>query len=79
MKVKIQRVVINPEAFFYIMCSDTAWRVSKGIPKGAKLRGFTLDPMTQNLHLFVEHESFPEVEITRDIAPLLATEFRRIT
>lgn len=77
MKAKVKRVQINPEAFFFIMCNDTAWRVSKGIPKGARLRGFTIDPYTQNLILFVEHDSFPEVPV-ESVVPLLETEFKRI-
>lgn len=77
MKARLKRVQINPQAFFYIMCNDTAWRVSKGIPKGAVMRGFTIDPYTQNLFLFVEHDSFEEVD-TGVVAPLLETEFRKI-
>lgn len=77
MKARIKRVQINPQAFFHIMCDGTAWRVYKGIPAGASLRGFTLDPYTQNLHLFVEHESFEEVDL-QTVAPLLETEFRKI-
>lgn len=77
MRARIKRVQINPQAFFHIMSSDTAWRVSKGIPKGASLCGFTIDPYTQNLNLFVEHESFEEIDVDT-VAPLLATEFRKI-
>jgi|GEM_PF-4588629 len=77
MRARLRRVQINPQAFFNIMCNDTAWRVSKGIPKGASLRGFTIDPYTQNLNLFVEHESFDEID-AETVAPLLSTEFRKI-
>jgi hypothetical protein len=77
MKAKVKRVPINPEVFFHVMCSETAWRVTKGIPKGARLRGITLDPYTQTLNLFVEHESFPEIDLGT-VAPELETEFRRI-
>jgi hypothetical protein len=77
MKARVKRMLINPEAFFHIMQSDTAWKVSKGIPKGARLRGFTLDPYTQALHLFVEHESFPLVD-TSSVAPVLETEFTKV-
>jgi hypothetical protein len=71
-------MLINPEAFFHIMQNDTAWRVSKGIPSGAKLRGFTLDPFTQSLHLFVEHDSFPAIDVYTQVAPILETEFVKI-
>lgn len=77
MKAKIKRVKIHPEAFFGIMATDTAWRVHKGIPKGAKLRGFTVDPYTQELNLFVEHDSFEAVDVGT-VCPLLETEFRKI-
>lgn len=77
MKAKIKRVKISPEAFFHIMRSDTAWRVSKGIPKGARLRGFTIDPYTQELNLFVEHEDFEPIEVST-VAPILETEFVKI-
>lgn len=59
------------------MATDTAWRVKEGIPKGAKLRGFTVDPYTQELNLFVEHESFEEVP-NGVVASLLKTEFYKI-
>jgi hypothetical protein len=70
-------MLINPEAFLHIMQTDTAWRVSEGIPKGSRLRGFCLDPYTQSLHLFVEHESFPEIDVN-SVAPVLVTEFVKI-
>ncbi len=78
MKARVKRMLINPEAFFHIMQAQTAWRVSKGIPKGARLRGFTLDPYTQALHLFIEHDSFPELDVGT-VAPLLETEFVKVT
>lgn len=77
MKARIKRVVISPEMVLHIMQENTAWRVSKGIPKGAKMRGFTLDPYTQALHLFVEHQSFEEVDMGA-VAPQLDTMFKKI-
>lgn len=64
MKVKAKRVVINPEMLISILEGGTAWRVTTGVPKGARLRGFTLDPYTQALHMFVEHESYEPVLIS---------------
>lgn len=78
MKAKVKRVKISPEAFFHIMRTDTAWRVHKGIPSGARLRGFTIDPYTQELNLFVEHDSFEAVDVHAEVAPILETEFRKI-
>lgn len=77
MKAKVKRVKISPEAFFHIMRTETAWRVHKGIPAGARLRGFTVDPYTQELNLFVEHESFEAVDVGT-VCPILETEFRKI-
>lgn len=77
MMVRLKRVPISPDMFFKVMQSETAWRVTKGIPKDAILRGMTLDPYTQGLYLFVEHESFEAID-RNSIAPLLETEFLRI-
>jgi hypothetical protein len=77
MKVRVKRIVISPEAFLHIMAQSTAWRVSKGVPKGTRLRGFTVDPYTQSLNLFIEHDSFPEVDVDT-VVPLLETEFTKI-
>lgn len=77
MKVKAKRLAISPEVLFNVMQTNSAWRVSKGIPKDARMRGFTLDPYTQTLFLFVEHESFPEVEVG-EVLPLMETLFKKI-
>jgi len=60
------------------MSQDTAWRVSAGVPKGTRLRGVSIDPFTQTIILLVEHESFPELSVDI-VAPLLSTEFERIS
>lgn len=59
------------------MTEGTAWKVAKGIPEGAQLRGFTIDPNSNVLYLFVEHESFTPVD-PYSVAPLLDTEFHKI-
>lgn len=51
----------------------------RGTPRTARLRGFTIDPMTQNLNLFVEDESFEEIEVETQVAPILETLFRKIS
>lgn len=70
-------MAINPDALFHIFETGTGWRVTKGIPKDAKMRGFTIDPYTQILHLFVEHESFEEVP-EGEVAPQLETLFKKL-
>jgi len=77
-RARVKRVVISPDAFFHIMGSGTAWSVESGIPQGARLRGLTLDPTTQNLNLFVEHEEFEEVDVSREIAPQLEMLFKKL-
>ena len=77
MKVRLKRIAISPEALVAIMSNDSAWRVSKGIPKGSKLRTFTIDPHSGALYLFIEHSSFEEID-PYQVAPFLETEFAKI-
>lgn len=77
LKAKVKRIQISPEAMMHVMAQGTAWRVSEGVPAGAKFRGCTLDPYTQIVYLFVEHESFPEIEVA-SVIPILETEFQKI-
>ena len=77
-KARVKRVQINPEALFDMFQPGTSWTVEKGIPKTARLRGFTLDPLTQMLHLFVEDVSFEEIPIESKVAPTLETLFKKI-
>lgn len=78
MKARVKRLIINPEQLLHIMQNNTAWRVIEGVPKTARLRGITIDPYTQVLHLFAEDESFEEVDIEREVAPQLKTVFRKV-
>jgi len=78
MRSKIKRVIINPLAFLNIMETNTAWRVTSGIPKDARLCGFTTDPQTQNLILFIEHPSFDEIDVQNEVASLLTLEVRKV-
>ena len=61
-----------------IMKQGTAWRVDAGVPDKAEMRGFTIDPQTQNLVLFVEHESFDAIDVQGQVAPLLTLEIRKV-
>lgn len=78
MKMKIKRVAISPSALVRIFALGTTWKVSKGIPEDAQIRVFTLDPYTQVLYLFVEHDSFEPTEVHSPF-PLLETEFVRLS
>lgn len=78
MKAKIRRLMINPEMLFSVMQTETAWRVSKGVPEGAKFRGVTIDPHTQIIHIFVEHDSFPLVNLETEVSGQLETLFKKI-
>ena len=77
MQARIKRIKISPEALVNVMVNDTAWRVKKGVPSGAKVRGFTLDPYTSELNIFIEHYTFDYVNLS-EVAPLLETEFHKI-
>lgn len=78
MKVRLRRAILNPMSLVSLMTKDTVWRVEFGIPKDAVLQGFTIDPLTQNLILFVTHESFEKVDVTNEVAALLSIEVRKI-
>lgn len=78
MRKRLKRITINPEAFLHIMADNTAWRVAQGVPKGARLTNTVMDPHTGNLVIFIEHESFEEIELAKDVAPMLPTEFLKI-
>ena len=75
---RVKRLAINPEMLFHVMQEGTAWRVDTGIPTGARMRGFTLDPYSQILHLFVEHDSFPDIDIAKEVTPLMESLFKKI-
>jgi len=59
---RVKRVVIVPEILFHIFGTGTSWRVETGIPLDARIRGVTHDPYANTINLFVEHESFPEID-----------------
>lgn len=65
-------------ALMSIFTQDTVWRSEHGIPKTAQLAGFTLDPNTMNLILFIADSSFDQVDVANDVAPLLTLEVRKI-
>ena len=77
LRARIKRVVISPEAFFHILETDTSWQVTQGIPRGSTLRGLTMDPLTMNWNLFVEHPEFPEVDLEREVSPQLKLLFKK--
>lgn len=77
MMAKVKRILISPEALLRMMAVDTGWRVIKGVPEDARFRGVTLDPYANVINLFVEHESFPEID-EGEVAPFMENEFRRI-
>lgn len=41
--------------------------VVRGIPPGAQFRGFVIDAQTNELRVFVEHESFPETPLWHEV------------
>lgn len=77
MKMKLKRVLLHPEAIQRLLTANGVWRVLKGIPKDAKLRGFTTDPYTQTLYMFLEHDSFPEVDV-QSVCPIIDLEITKV-
>lgn len=77
MKLKIRRVMVSPHVLKSMLTVGEGWKVTHGIPKGAELRGFTMDPYTNSLILFIEHESFDPIE-EGTVAPLLEAEMVRV-
>lgn len=74
---RVRRVAISPDILVCMFETGTAWRVEQGIPEDATLRGFTLDPYANVLNLFIEHQSFEEVEVN-SVAPTLEMLFKRM-
>ncbi len=77
MKIRVKRVAIAPDALIRFMNNGMSWKTIKGVPAGTRVRGFTIDPATQVLQLFIEHDSFEEIS-PYTLAPLLETEFSQI-
>ena len=77
-RARIKRLVISPSVFFHVLQENTTWKVERGIPTGAKLRGMTLDPNTQNLNLFIEDQSFEEISLDSEIAMKLDILLKKI-
>lgn len=77
-RARLKRLTINPQVLFHIFQTGTSWAVESGIPEKAQLRGFTIDPNTQNLNLFIESEEFDEIDVDSEVAPNLETLFKKI-
>jgi hypothetical protein len=60
------------------MKTGSCWRAYEGIPDGAELVGATIDPQTSNFVLFIAHQSFEQIDVQEDVAPLLVLEIRKV-
>ena len=78
MKAGVKRLGISPSMLAHVMENNTAWRVTKGVPPGSKFVGITVDPYTQIIYLFIEHQDFDLVNIETEVAPQLETLFKKI-
>jgi hypothetical protein len=74
MKAKIRRLQISQEFFPLLFRENTAWRMYKGLPADTVMKGWTIDPHTNVLTLFVSHPSFKEVNIY-NVCPEMELEF----
>ncbi len=55
---RVKRYSITPEMFPLLFEDGLTLQVIKGIPRGAKFRGYAIDPERNSVMLFVEHWSF---------------------
>lgn len=62
MTSRVRRYDINPRLFPMAFETGLKLEVTKGIPRDARFRGYTIDPAKNCISIFLEHESFEEVE-----------------
>lgn len=75
---RVRRYRFTPEAIVLMFTHGQKFLVTNGVPAGCAFRGFTIDPTTNTIAIWLEHESFipiPAGGIAMD-GPML--EFTRI-
>lgn len=72
MKAKIKRIALNPEHLAAILATGATTVIEAGIPENSRIVGMAMDPNTGKLNVFIQNESFAEVESSVK-APLLET------
>jgi len=78
LRKRARKVIIDPYTFFQILRTGTMWKVERGVPDGAEYLGLMKEPGTENLILFLEHPSFDEIEVEKEIAPKLTMLFKKV-
>ena len=59
---RIKRLSIDSGLFMGLFQNGMITEVVSGIPEDAQFRGFCHDYTSNTLSVFIEHESYPEVE-----------------
>lgn len=71
---RVKRVRINAEGFLYLLTTAKMAKVDiEGVPEGSRFRGWVIEPSTNHLSVFIEHESFPEIEPACEVPELQIT------
>lgn len=77
-KHRAMRLPVSAPVLAGLLVSGSSWKVIEGIPETARVCGYTFDNFSSVIHLFLEHESFEEVDVNSDIVPILSTKFIRL-
>jgi len=75
---RIRKYIFNPQIIPGTFITGQFCKVINGIPPGSEFRGFVIDHLTNNLIIFVEHESFemiPENEEAPTMSLVMQTYF----
>lgn len=76
--MKIKRFLISPKVLPMLFEDGLSFKVDKGIPQGAKFKGYAHDPLTNCIVVFVEHESYKEVDENKEVPVEEPLKFSRI-
>lgn len=75
--MRMKRIGISPEIIRMMMTDGMAYRVTKGLPDGCRVRQISPDFQTGLVWIFVEHESFEDIPEGSSI-PAYAPEMERL-
>lgn len=59
---RYRRFVLEGDSLTWLFETGLKFEVIEGFPEGSKFLGFSQDPLTNSMIVFVEHESFEEVK-----------------
>ena len=71
--------VVSPESLVRALMTGEAWYVVEGIPRDARLVGYTFDPISATFRLMIEHHSYPQVHPAEYLPEVAVTCVQLIT